>query len=234
MSKDFKQNLSAIQKIAETLKVDLLGVADIIRGKEHFHQLPAPLLEKLPLAIVIGVRLSPSVLDSLLDGPNLVYLHHYRQVNAMLDQAALKIGQAITGLGYMALPVAASQLVDWERQLGHVSHKQLARLAGLGWRGRNNLLVTAKWGAQVRLASILTDLPLEAARPLSRDCGSCFKCLSSCPVNAIKEKIEDFDSASCYNQLKEFRKRTGISHHICGLCVKACAGSGNNGQSHLG
>lgn len=222
MGNDLKLNLSVIKNMADEAGIDLLGVADISNGKEHFHQLPISLLEKLPFAIVIGMGLSHAVLESLIDEPNLVYLHHYRQVNGHLDQAALKISQEITRLGYLSVPIAASQLVDWEKQLGHVSHKELARLAGLGWRGRNNLLVTRQWGAQVRLASILTDFPLEPAAPLSRDCGDCFQCVVSCPVKAIKKDLKDFDSAACYNQLKEFKKKTGIGHHICGLCVKAC------------
>jgi len=226
MSNDFRRNLSIITHMANEEGIDLLGVAGISHGREHFHQLPASLLEKLPLAIVIGVGLSAAVLDSLEDAPNLVYLHHYRQINAHLDQVALKISQEITRLGYLSVPIAASQLVDWEKQLGHVSHKELARLAGLGWRGRNNLLVTEQWGAQVRLSSILTDFPLEAAKPVVKDCGNCFRCLSSCPVEAIKKELKDFDSAGCYNQLKEFKKQTGIGHHICGLCVKVCAGVG--------
>lgn len=222
MSNNLNQNLSTIRNIADNSGIDLLGIADISGGKEHFHHLPMQLLEKLPLAIVIGVGLSPAVLDSLTDAPNLVYLHHYRQINAHLDQASLRIGHEITRLGYLSVPIAASQLVDWEKQLGHVSHKELARLAGLGWRGRNNLLVTEKWGAQVRLASILTNFPLEPAKSLPGDCGSCFRCLSACPVKAIKNDLKDFDSEACYNQLKEFKKKTGIGHHICGLCVKAC------------
>ena len=232
MSDNLKLNLSVIKNIAGNSGIDLLGVADISEGKEHFHHLPMPLLEKLPLAIVIGVSLSTAVLDSLTDAPNLLYFHHYRQINSFLDLSALRISQEITRLGYLALPIAASQMVDWEKQLGHVSHKELARLAGLGWRGRNNLLVTEQWGAQVRLTSILTSFPLEPAIPLSRDCGDCFRCLAACPVKAIKKELKDFDSAACLNQLKEFRKITHIGHNICGLCVKACTGAKNGKSSH--
>jgi epoxyqueuosine reductase QueG len=200
--------------------------------RKSFYQLPDALLEKLPLAIVIGKRVSSTVLDTLKDGPNLIYYHHYRQLNFLLDRAAQSVAYEIERWGYYALPIAASQVVDWKRQVAHVSHKRLACLAGLGWRGRNNLLVTGQWGARVRLASVLTNFPLQPGEPAKRDCGSCTRCLSICPAEAIKEDPANFDHLACYRQLQEFSKARGIGQHICGLCVKACYGIADNGRSH--
>lgn len=223
---DTKEMLARLTRDAG---VDFAGVADISHGKEHFFHLPEKLLGKMDRAVVIGVRLSPGVLESIETGPTLVYYHHYKQINTMLDQAALQIGREITKMGYRAVPVAASQLVDWDRLLGHVSHKALAALAGLGWRGRNNLLVTERWGAQVRLASVLTDLPLEPGRTQARDCGDCRACLAVCPAGAIKEDVRDFDGPACYAKLRYFTKTVRIGQNICGLCVRACAGKEGNG-----
>ena len=206
------------------LDIPILGVADIIQEREQFSLLPRQVIAELPFAIVIGKRVSPTVLGTLEDGPNLIYFHHYRQLNVSLDQAAHKIASEIEELGYKALPIPASQIVDWEKYTGHVSHKRLAWLAGLGWWGRNNLLVTPKWGARVRLASVLTNLPLSPVSPIDADCGSCQRCLSVCPAKAIKESREDFDYTACFSKLKEFRATRGIGQHICGLCVKCCLG----------
>jgi len=205
--------------------IDLLGVADIREQQGCFYELPRELLARLSFAVVIGVRVSPTVLDTLKDGPNSIYYHHYRQLNFLLDNVALKIAAEIEKLGYCALPIPASQIIDWNKMIGHASHKKLAQLAGLGWRGRNNLLVTEKWGAQVRLASILTDFPLQRGYPVQRDCSSCQACLSVCPAKAIKEEITAFDHIACYNQLREFTRTLHIGQYICGLCVKACYGS---------
>ncbi len=209
--------------------IDLVGVADIRGTKDHFHQLPGALLDQLPLAIVIGLRLSPGVLASVETGPTLVYYHHYRQVNSALDQAALKIAHEITASGHLAVPIAASQLVDWDKQIGHVSHKALAERAGMGWRGRNNLFVTERFGAQVRLAAILTDMLLEPGQPVKSGCGSCRRCISVCPANAIKEDAKDFDGAACYSQIRRFVKTLRLGQNICGLCVRACPGGEANG-----
>ena len=214
-----------LEEIQEMNSLDLVGVADIREAREAFQGLSKDGTDAFPLAIVGAVRVSKAVLSTLEDGPNLLYYHHYRQLNSQLDRAALRIAQEIERRGYAALPVAASQVVDWEKMTGHLSHKEVAHLAGLGWRGRNNLLVTKKLGSQVRLTTILTDFPLETGHPVRTDCGSCYRCLSACPAKAIKEEPSEFDSLACYQKLKEFSKTRRIGQYICGLCVKACSGS---------
>jgi len=105
-----------------------------------------------------------------------------------------------------------------------VSHKHVAVQAGLGWIGRNNLLVTHPFGSRQRLITVLTNMPLETDEPISWGCGECRACLSSCPSQSIKEKPEAFDHIGCYHQIKALVKAAGISQNICGLCVKACRG----------
>lgn len=225
LSFDDSQNL--LEELRRETSLDLLGVADIRQERNTFEGFPTGLIEVFPFAIVVAVHVSTAVLNTLEDGPNLIYYHHYRQLNSQLDRAACRIAQEIERKGYSALAIPAAQIIDWEKMVGHLSHKGLARLAGLGWRGRSNLLVTPRWGAQVRLASILTDFPLEPAHPLQTDCGSCQRCLTVCPAKAIKREATAFDYLACYQQLKEFSRTRHIGQHICGLCVKVCPGPGS-------
>jgi len=118
----------------------------------------------------------------------------------------------------------ASQILDWQNQKAHLSHKKIGYLAGLGWIGRNNLLVNRKLGSQFRLASILTDMPLKKDKPLKLDCGSCRLCLAVCPAQAIKESARDFDHHKCFEKLQEFQKQKLVDQYICGICVKVCKG----------
>jgi len=201
----------------------LFGVADITDIREEF-LLDKSLKSQFPSAISLGKRLLGSVLEDILDRPTALYFHHYRQVNYFMDRAAFLISTYIQELGFRALPIPASQIVDWKNQRAHVSHKKVGYLAGLGWMGRSNLLVNPEFGARFRLVSVLTDMPLEADKPLNRDCGKCRKCLEPCPAQAIKEQKEDFDHWGCFEKLKEFRKMGIVSQHICGVCVKACSG----------
>ena len=213
-----------VRGYALELGFSLIGVADITALREEF-LLPAGLRAKLPNALALAKRLTDGVLDDIEDKPTPLYFHHYRQANFFLDRGAFLLASFVQDLGFQALPVAASQIVDWENQRAHVPHKAIARLAGLGWIGRNNLLVTPQFGSRVRLVTVLTDAPVHrAGAPLPFSCGVCVRCLAPCPAGAIHETPEAFDHRGCYQKLDEFRRRHVVSQHICGVCVKACRG----------
>lgn len=201
----------------------VFGTAKIKSIKEEFDFSPDE-LNDLDYAFSFGFRLSSKILEQIKDHPTKLYFHHYRTVNMFLDQLALKVSNLLQKEGYLAVAIPASQIIDFKTQRAHLSHKKIACLAGLGWIGRNNLLVSPLYGSQLRLVTLLTNLELPESRVLEFGCGDCFSCIEVCPVNAIKEKPEDFDHLACYNKLDEFRKKNFVGQHICGICVKICRG----------
>ncbi len=219
---DLETNYRDLKEYALGLGFSLFGVANVSDLRDSFLELDSPLIGALDQGIALAVRLSDAVLEDIGDHPTRLYLHHYRQANYFLDREAFQIVRFIQDRGGKALAVAASQLLDWEKQRAHLSHKEIARRAGLGWIGRNNLLVTSEWGSRVRLVTVLTDLPLPFDRPLERDCGECRKCLEVCPAGAINEEQKDFNHLKCYEQLRIFRNKLNLGQYICGVCVKAC------------
>jgi len=225
---DKNKNYLSLKKFCQDLGIDLFGVADIAKIKKDF-MLSQGLLKKFDQAISLGVRLSKSVLEEIENAPTRLYFHHYRTVNAFLDQIALKVSNYIQKEGYFSLPIPASQIVDWQNQKAHLSHKQIGYLAGLGWMGRNNLLVNKELGSQFRLVSILTDMPLKVDRSTKEDCGKCMVCVRICPVQAIKESPLDFDHLKCFEKLKDFQKQRLVDQYICGICVKVCERGINHG-----
>jgi len=218
-----KKNTAQLKKEASSLGMDLFGVADIAGLKQDFRYLDSTIVEACTSAVSMGVRLLQPVLEDIQDMPTPLYLHHYRQVNYLLDRAALLLAKRIQEDGSKALPIAASQVIDWEHQRGHVSHKAIAIAAGHGWLGRNNLLVHPQYGAQVRLVTILTDYPLIAGVPLKNSCGTCRACIDACPGRSIKEDQSQFDHKGCFETLRGFKNKANIGHYICGICVKACS-----------
>jgi epoxyqueuosine reductase QueG len=220
---DKNKNYLQLQRISRSLGIDLFGVADIAKIKDGF-ALPTTLIEKFDKAIVLGARLSQAILEEIQDHPTKLYFHHYRTLNAFLDQAALRLTNIIQNKGFVALPIPASQILDWQNQKAHLSHKKLAVLAGLGWIGRNNLLVNKKLGSQMRLVTILTNIPLKLDKPTKETCGNCRLCIMVCPAGAIKEDSTDFNHIRCFEKLKEFQKLRLVDQYICGICVKACKG----------
>jgi epoxyqueuosine reductase QueG len=221
-----KKNTESIKKFARDQGASLFGVADVKEIRDEFF-LDEKVRQKYDRAISFGKRLLNSVIDDIIDKPTPLYFHHYRQLNFFLDRAAFLLSSHIQDLGYDALPIPASQILDWENQKGHLSHKKVGYLAGLGGIGLNNLLVHPDFGARFRLVTVLTDIPLEADKPLKgvyEECMKCMKCLETCPAHAIKEKREEFDHRACFEKLKEFRNKRIVSQYICGVCVKACSG----------
>jgi epoxyqueuosine reductase QueG len=200
----------------------LFGVAEVTGLPEEHCSLARKTREGLNRAVSLAFHLSDRVLEDVADAPTRLYFFHYQRVNVLLDELGLKITNFIQSRGWDALPIPASQIIDWEKQRAHVSHKHIAVRAGLGWIGRNNLLVSPQFGSRQRLITVLTNMPLEVNKPLPPGCGNCRACISSCPSQSIKERSEDFDHVGCYHMIKALVKKAGISQNICGLCVKAC------------
>ncbi len=179
--------------------------------------------EEFPRAIVFGYPLSKTVLATIKDRPTLLYKHHYKTVNWLLDQTAFHLVRFIEENSKRAVAIPASQTIDWEHQKGHASHRHLAREAGLGYIGKSGLLVHPQYGAQVRYSSLLTDLEFTPdEKIIEENCGTCTKCIEACPSQAITEN--GVDLYRCYEKLKEFSRIRGIGQYICGVCVKACDG----------
>ncbi len=213
-----------LRRLTRRWGADIFGVADIVGVRDDFAIAPE-VAARFDKAVVLGVPLSAAVLEEIVERPTKLYFHHYRTVNAFLDQLALRTARWIERSGRSALAVPASQITDWQNQKAHLSHKKMGELAGIGWLGRNNLLVHPRFGAQFRLATVLTDMPLRAGRPQGGGCGACRACGTVCPAGAIHESAADFDHAACFQTLKGFQQKNIVGQYICGVCVKACRGT---------
>lgn len=220
---DKEKNYLELKKICEDEGIDLFGVADISKVRDEFKIAPK-VAQKLDKAICLGVRLSGAVLSEIDIVPTKLYFHHYKIVNSFLDHIALRLCNLIQKKGFLALAIPATQIIDWEKNIGHLSHRRLGALAGLGWIGRNNLLVNEELGSQFRIVSVLTDLPLKTDEASKRDCGECRVCVKVCPSGAIQDNPADFDHVKCFEKLKSFQKQRQVEQFVCGICVNVCRG----------
>jgi len=216
-------NKSELKDFCLSLGVDLFGIADIKDIKNEFLIAPK-VLAKMDRAVCLGLGISRAALEEIDQVPTRMYFHHYRMVNMFLDQAALRVGSYIQKKGYLSLPIPASQIIDWKKLSAHASHRKLGVLAGLGWIGRNNLLVNKELGSQFRLVTILTSMPLEADKPTEENCGLCQLCVKICPAQAIKEDPAQFEHLKCFETLREFQKQRQVDSYVCGICVNVCKG----------
>ncbi len=190
---------------------------------------PAKGFERLPYALSIGVKLSTAVLKTIDGAPSFTYFQHYRAANALLDNVAFRLSREVEKLGYLALPVAASQSLGKNSPYaGVLPHKTVAALSGLGFVGKSGLFLSEEFGSGVRLATILTDLPVQAEKPIIENgCGDCTACKNACPAGAIYGELpttdgeRNFDAEKCSRYMKEHFQDIGRGS-VCGVCIKVC------------
>lgn len=224
-------NYDKLKTRATEFGADLFGVAETIKLEKYFDDEIKDAAANLPYTISIAVRLSRKVFDTLTNGPNILYKHHYKTANLMLDRISFQLSQYLQSEGFQALPIPASVYTSWSKQRAHLSQRHAAINAGLGFQGLNGLLVHPDYGATVRLASILTNMPLRTDSPLAIDCGNCRACVAACPVDAISPMgASEFNGQACFERLQEHAQKHGIGVMICGLCIKACKGPYKGGR----
>ncbi len=213
---------NTLYTLAQTYGADLVG----------FCELPQPPLQEIPAlkyAVSIGVKLSDAVLQTIDGAPSFMYFQHYRTANALLDSVAFRISRALEENGFSAFPVAASQSLGKNNPYrGVVAHKTTAVLSGLGFVGKSGLFLSTKYGSKVRLATILTNCPLENELPIIENgCGDCQICKNACPAGAIfgekptTDGNRNFDAEKCSRYMKEHFQDVGRGS-VCGVCIKAC------------
>lgn len=183
-------------------------------------------------AVSFAVRLSERIIDDIGDGPTHMYFHHYRAVNRLIDDIELKIGNEIEKNGFRYFPVASSQSINANGAYyeGYFSHKTAATRSGLGWIGKNGLLVTPEFGPRVRLGTVLTDWPLPVEDPVTKSaCRTCDLCVKACPAIALTgrnweagmERCQIVDAKACSDHMSRYYKHIGRGS-VCGICIAAC------------
>lgn len=114
-----------------------------------------------------------------------------------------------------------------------VLERSWAALAGLGWIGKNTVLIHPQYGSYLFLAEVLLNVRTgEGAKPLKDYCGNCTRCLNACPTGALPEP-HLLNSNDCiayltlekrgdWEKTEEFKQKMGTWIAGCDLCQEVC------------
>ena len=224
-----------IEKMAKQHGVTYFGVASLSKAHDFILEQGGPIVTEFPISISLGITLPSAIVDQLPARSDravaLSYRHHaYDVINQRLDSVVSLISIFIQEKGYKVFPIPASFIVDDERLCGSFSHKLGAHLAGLGWIGKNCLIITKRDGPRARWATILTDAPLNIPdnMPAVEQCGNCSECVDICPVRAFtgrpfnesESRETRYNAKKCNDYFKAMEKSG--KPRVCGMCLYVC------------
>ncbi len=180
----------------------------------------------------VAIPVPQFILDEIQEGPTLAYREMYHSLNRQLNEIVSAGAEYLRGEGYQAFAQTTDAVIDNGDFRTQMPHKTVATRAGMGWIGKNCLLITPEYGPAIRMSSILTDAPLTCKEPINESkCGGCNKCVEICPGGALHGKLwnttvdrdEIVDKIVCQNtQRKLMKERTGIDVDLCGQCFVVC------------
>ena len=162
---------------------------------------------KAPASIVPGACVAVVVLENYLPPPPATGSGH------PATGEAIKVAKYARGTDYhLVLKDRLEQLAGWLRargaslaapwtDAGPVPERELAVRAGLGWIGKNIMLIRPESGSYCLIGTVFTDLPLQPSPAADLDrCGSCTRCLEACPTQAIVAP-RVLDASQCISYL---------------------------------
>jgi len=145
--------------------------------------------------------------------PRYTWFDAYARLREKLDELGRRLG------GNYRVLVDANQHVD----------REAAARSGVGFYGKNTLLITRRHGSWVVLGTLVTDAELEPTPPLGLDCGECRLCIDACPTGALDEP-GTLDSTRCLSYWTqapepppvEYRGELGAQVYGCDICQDVC------------
>jgi epoxyqueuosine reductase len=145
--------------------------------------------------------------------PRYAWRDHYSDLREKLDE----LGRALGG--------EYRVLVD---DNAHVDREAAAR-SGVGFYGKNTMLITERHGSWVVLGTLVTDVEIELTSPLALDCGSCRLCIDACPTGALDEpgtvdatKCLSYWTQSSSEAPEDYRRELGAQVYGCDICQDVC------------
>lgn len=153
-----------------------------------------------------------------------VYADEYNRINNVLNEVCAKLSSILEGVPLRATSELGRKvrLVEEYYPYAKISHRAVAEQAGIGTRGKNELVVTKQNGSALRLNSFVTPIEIASDRKVGGLCGDCRACLDSCRILLKKAELRNYRQ-QCMEKINTLNLR----YPVCGICIKACYENGN-------
>jgi len=145
--------------------------------------------------------------------PRYTWYDAYAELRRKLDELGRRLG------GDYRVLVDENQHVD----------REAAARSGVGFYGKNTLLITRRFGSWVVLGTLVTDRELETTPPLALDCGSCTLCIEACPTGALDEpgtldatKCLSYWTQSAHDPPEAYLEALESQVYGCDICQDVC------------
>ena len=150
------------------------------------------------------------------------YAMEYNNLNRILNNMSIKLSKELEGYAIPATSETPTHAVKHVRDYfpSTLSHRFVAEQAGLGWRGKNGLIINPTFSCAVRFTSVLTLKPLVHASPMDSQCGECTACEDVCNFLRYRDILPDYRE-NCRRYISHLMKK-GLTEDVCGKCIKAC------------
>jgi epoxyqueuosine reductase QueG len=222
-----------MRNLSEVIKKQLLGLGADMVGFGDLSMLPEEDRKNMPFGISVAIAYLPQDLKGIEEGPTEDYYRAYMRIDDKIDSIITEGADYLKSIGYEAIAQTIEEVAKVETKYDSIlPHKTVATRAGMGWIGKNALLVTRNYGSAIRISTILTNAPLTADIPIDEsNCKDCRKCMEECPGEAVKGmnwsvktgREELFDPVRCRAKARELSwSRLGREITLCGKCILVC------------
>ncbi len=219
-----------VERFSEWIEAGFCGQMDYMRRNCDKRMEPAKLMDGARSVICVGLNCRPPEDTQKSEETRAgrfgrvanfaLYEDYHEFIKKRLRQLAGFITEQIDGEWRFKICVDSVPLAE----------RAIAQRAGLGFIGKNHTLIHPGIGSQILLGEIVSDIELEADKPIAGECAGCEKCIRACPTGALRRDGR-FDASRCISYLTiehkddiddELAGKIGDRIFGCDECVKVC------------
>lgn len=225
--------------LAEENNIDIIGFAKVENYPELVSKYELQLKENKKISFQTGAIEDKAYMkDNFSEFNSIIVIGMQYKLSKDVKKEQVFVSSSSWGLDYHYVLKSKLEILEtFLKEKGYnnkifvdnnsFDERHIAYKAGLGFFGKNHLLINDKLGTNFFIGIILTSAIIEADKPLNKTCYSCNKCIEACPTKALNSEILDTNKCLSYltqkkGLLKEEEKLFNNCIYGCDICTNIC------------